>query len=55
MVGVGKGRIRAWVDLYNVFNANTILGVNGQYGVNYLAPTIVLGGRLLKFGTQLDF
>jgi hypothetical protein len=29
--------------------------VNGQYGTSFLAPTIILGGRLLKFGTQIDF
>ena len=51
----GRGHFRAWVDLYNVTNANTILGVNSQYGLAWLAPTIVLGGRLLKFGGQIDF
>jgi hypothetical protein len=52
---VRGGRVRGWVDLYNVTNANTILGVNGQYGTSWLAPTVILGGRLLKFGTQIDF
>lgn len=51
----GRGRVRGWVDLYNITNANTILGVNGQYGTSFLAPTVILGGRLLKFGTQIDF
>lgn len=54
-VNVGKGRVRGWVDLYNITNSNTILGVNGQYGTSFLAPTVILGGRLLKFGTQIDF
>ena len=52
---IGRGRVRGWVDLYNLTNANTILGVNGQYGPSFLAPTVILGGRLLKFGTQIDF
>jgi hypothetical protein len=52
---VGRGRVRGWVDLYNITNANTILGVNGQYGPSFLAPTVILGGRLFKFGTQIDF
>jgi hypothetical protein len=51
----GRGRVRGWVDLYNITNANTILGVNGQYGTSFLAPTVILGGRLLKFGTQIEF
>jgi hypothetical protein len=55
IVPVGKGRIRGWVDLYNVFNANTVLGVVGRLGPTWLLPTSVLGGRLVKFGGQLDF
>jgi hypothetical protein len=42
-------------DIYNVFNAATILGVNTTYGATWLTPTSVLGGRLLKFGTQINF
>jgi hypothetical protein len=38
-------------DAYNVFNANTILGVVG----NYLNPTQILAGRLFKVGAQVDF
>jgi hypothetical protein len=42
-------------DVYNLFNARTILGVNTRYGPSWLQPTSVLGGRLVKFGAQVDF
>jgi hypothetical protein len=38
-----------------MFNANTILSVNGTYGSAWLRPTAVLGGRLVKFDAQFDF
>ena len=43
------------VDMYNAFNANTILVVNNTYGANWDRPTYVLPGRLLKFGAQVTF
>lgn len=52
---VGGTRIQAMFDVYNAFNANTILGVNGRFGALWLQPTSILAGRLLKFGTQIDF
>jgi hypothetical protein len=52
---VGGARIQGMFDVYNVFNANTILGVNGRFGGAWLQPTSILAGRLLKFGTQIDF
>lgn len=55
VVEVGRMRVRAMVDLYNVFNANTILGMNTGFGAFWLRPTIVVPGRLLKFGLQLDY
>jgi hypothetical protein len=48
-------RVRAAIDLFNAFNANTILAENGTYGSAWRTPTSVLGGRLVKFGAQFDF
>jgi hypothetical protein len=51
----GRNRLMASVDLYNVFNASPILDLNSRYGPNWLQPTVILPGRLFKFGVQLDF
>ena len=48
-------RIQAMFDVYNMFNASTILTENLTYGPTWLLPTRILGGRLFKFGAQLDF
>jgi hypothetical protein len=42
-------------DIYNLFNANTVLSVNTRLGPSWLRPASVLGARLFKFGVQLDF
>jgi hypothetical protein len=52
---IGRMKIQGMFDIYNVFNAATILGVNTTYGAAWLTPTSVLGGRLVKFGTQITF
>jgi hypothetical protein len=48
-------RLRAIVDAYNVFNRNTALVINTAYGPNWLSPTQIMDGRLLKLGFQLEF
>ena len=52
---IGRSRLQANVDVYNVFNARTILAETTTYGPNWLKPTAVLGGRVLKFGGQMDW
>jgi hypothetical protein len=52
---MGRSRVQANVDLYNAANAGSILSINTTYGPNWLRPTNVLQGRLLRFGGQLDF
>ena len=54
-INLGNGRIRGQFDVYNVFNAGTILAQNGGYGGTYARPENVLGGRLVKFGLTVDF
>ena len=47
------------VDVYNLFNANTVLALNNRYsstGVNlWQQPTSILAGRIFKFGVQFDY
>lgn len=52
---MGKVRIRGNFDVYNILNGSTILTVNGRYGAQWLQPTQIMSGRLVKFSTQLDF
>jgi hypothetical protein len=52
---VGRYRFRANADLYNVFNASTILAESFTLGPTYLKPSSILGARLFKIGGQFDF
>lgn len=49
--------IKANFDVYNVFNANTIITENTTYSAtnSYLRPTSILGPRLFKLGTNISF
>jgi hypothetical protein len=54
----GSMRVQGMFDIYNIFNANTVLALNNRYtatGTNlWLQPTSILAGRLFKFGVQID-
>ena len=52
---LGSRRLQANVDLYNAGNSSSILSINTTYGANWLRPTGILQGRLIKFGGQFDF
>ena len=52
---VGRTRIEGQFDIYNAFNASSILSENGTYGPSWLRPVQVLDGRIVKFGAQLTF
>jgi hypothetical protein len=52
---VGRGRLQGMFDIYNIFNANTVLVSRNTYGPAWLNAGQVLGARLFKFGAQLDF
>ena len=43
------------IDLYNAFNANSVLGTNNTFGPTYRYATEVLGPRVVRLGAQLDF
>lgn len=61
MFTLGRSRLRAMFDTYNIFNGSTALKLNNQYGAavgggaDWLRPQLVVPGRLLKFAFQLDF
>jgi hypothetical protein len=52
---LGRVRAQGRFDVYNLFNASTILNEVFTYGPNWGRPSSVLGARLVKFGAQLDF
>jgi hypothetical protein len=52
---LGGSRLQGMFDIYNLFNAASVLGVNATYGPAWLRPTSVMAGRLFKFGAQFDF
>ena len=55
MLRIGKTRLQGQFDVYNAFNGNPVLGLNGTYGPLWRTPTSILGARLVKFGVQFDF
>jgi hypothetical protein len=52
---IGKVRAQPVAELYNIFNSRTPQGIAPAYGQTWLLPSALLGGRLFKFGAQIDF
>jgi hypothetical protein len=59
---IGSVRVQGLFDIYNALNWASVLGENLTYGPKWLYPTNVgwtsfgfLPGRMLKFGTQIDW
>jgi len=52
---IGRTRVQGMFNLYNLANANPVLGINTRYGPAWLNPTQVLPGRLVKVGAQMTF
>jgi hypothetical protein len=52
---VAKGHVQAIAELYNVLNDRPAQGIATTYGSAWQLPTAILGGRLFKFGTAIDF
>ena len=48
IIHVGRARIQANFDLYNLLNASPILATNSRFGSSWLRPTYVLPGRIFK-------
>jgi hypothetical protein len=54
-VRIGSVRLKGMLDIYNLFNASTILLANTTLGPSYLVPTEVTPARFFKIGVQLNF
>jgi hypothetical protein len=52
---LGRARLQGKFDVYNAFNASSILNENFTFGSNWRKPSNILGARLVKFGAQVDF
>jgi hypothetical protein len=50
-----RSRIQVMADIYNLLNANPVLAYNTTFGTEWLRPTDVLQGRMVKIGGQLSF
>ena len=48
-------RFRPSLDIYNLFNAATVLAMNTTYGPSWKDVTQILNGRQLRIGAQIDF
>ena len=50
-------QIKGSFDIYNIGNSNTIISENTTYSTTntYLRPTAILGGRMFKLGTNINF
>jgi len=51
----GTRRIRPSLDIYNLFNAGTVLSMNTTYGSAWKDVTQILNGRQLRVAAQFDF
>jgi len=57
-VRIGKTRVQGSLELYNAFDSRPAQGLFAIYstiGNRWQFPTALLGGRLLKFGGQIDW
>ena len=53
---IGRGTVQGQFDVYNALNASTITAETTRFGTSaWLQPSQILGGRLFKFGAQIDF
>jgi len=52
---MGRLRVRANVDAYNVLNANSVRSVLSTYGARWRTPTQILDPRLVEVGGTISF
>lgn len=52
---IGPTKIQVNIDVFNLFNASTILSTNTRFGAQWLQPTQILGAHSLRLGAQLTF
>ena len=55
VVPMGKSKVRANFDVYNLSNRSNVLNMTTRFGPQWLQPIQIMGGRLLKLSAQFDF
>ncbi len=54
----GTRRLQAYMDVFNILNASTVVSVNTTFALTnnqWLKPLVVMQGRRLQFGARFDF
>lgn len=51
----GQLRVQGLAELYNVFNVRPAQAIVTSYGPAWQLPFAILGGRLFKFGVQVEY
>ena len=52
---MGNRRIVPQLDLFNIGNADTVVGLTSAVGSAYLAPTEIVAPRIIRVGFSIDF
>ena len=55
IIRMGRARMNIDFDIYNAFNEVATFALVQSYGPVWRFPALLLGGRLIRFGGQLDF
>jgi hypothetical protein len=51
----GTRRLRGSLDIFNIFNTNSVVGYNIRYGPNWLDETDIMSPRYFRIAAQVDF
>jgi hypothetical protein len=55
MIRLRQARLQGMFDIYNIFNGSNVAVATAFYGPAWLRPAEVMGGRVFKFGAQVNF
>jgi hypothetical protein len=50
-----RTRLQLTASAYNLFNSSAAMVINDQFSATWLQPKIIMQGRLIKFGFQIDY
>lgn len=51
----GERRAAAFIDVYNVLNANPAQNINWSSGSTFLRPLAIVPPRIVRLGARLDW
>ena len=54
-VSIGRRKIGLVLDIYNLTNSNAEQNINWASGTTYLAPSNIIGPRIVRFGARFDW